>query len=65
MAIIEGVGGSLMPGFGPFRFAGVAVAQYNGIAEKGATYLDTTNGKIMVNTGTLAANTWTVAGAQV
>lgn len=33
-------------------------------APKGATLTDTTNGKLYINTGTAAAPTWTVVGAQ-
>lgn len=33
-------------------------------APKGATLLDTTNGKLYINTGTASAPTWTVVGTQ-
>jgi len=54
-----------MQGYGPFRSAGVPSTAFNGIALVGALCIDTTNAKLYVNTGTLAANTWTVAGTQV
>ena len=51
---------------GPFRKAGVpANGDFNASAEKGATLIDTTNGKHYTNTGTLAATVWTVTGTQV
>ncbi len=76
MAIIEGAvrrngvatsagvqsdGGS----YGPFTHAGAPTTQLNNVAEKGALVIDTTNGKLLINTGTLAANTWTAVGTQV
>lgn len=72
MAIIEGakprVGvqtGSSTGDVGPFESAGVPGAGYlNGIAKKGAICSDTTNGKLYINTGTLAATVWTVVGTQ-
>lgn len=45
-------------------FAGAPTTQFNGQAEKGQLLIDTTNAKLMINTGTKAANTWTVVGAQ-
>ncbi len=51
--------------YGPFTHAGAPTTQLNNVAEKGALVIDTTNGKLLINTGTLAANTWTVVGAQV
>lgn len=51
--------------YGPFTHAGTPTTQLNTIAEKGALVIDTTNGKLLINTGTLATNTWTVVGAQV
>lgn len=65
MAIIEGGGGSLMVGLGPFRVAGVPGAALNGIADTGAIAIDTTNKFLYINTGTLAAGTWTKVGTQV
>ena len=65
MPIIEGAGGQLMQSYGPFRSAGVPTTAFNGIALVGALCIDVTNAKLYVNTGTLAANTWTVAGTQV
>lgn len=49
---------------GPFESAGVPTTAFNGIAKKGALCTDTTNAKLYINTGTLAANTWTVVGTQ-
>lgn len=65
MPVIEGTGGVLIPGYGPYRFAGTPTTQLNGVAEKGATCIDTTNALLYMNTGTLAANTWTKVGLQV
>ena len=64
MPIIEGAGGSLSQGYGPFRSAGVPTTAFNGFALPGAQCIDTTNAKLYINTGTLASNTWTVAGLQ-
>jgi len=51
---------------GPFRKAGAPVGgDFNASAEKGATLIDSTNGKHYTNTGTLAATVWTVTGTQV
>lgn len=50
----------------PFVKAGaLANNDFNGLAPKGARAVDTTNGKLYINTGTLAATVWTVVGAQV
>jgi len=58
----EVAGGDL----GPFRKAGAPVnGDFNASAEKGASLVDTTNGKHYTNTGTLAATVWTVTGTQV
>ncbi len=73
MAIVEGAklrlgvqSGSAAGDIGPFESAGIPASGYlNGIAKKGALVIDTTNGKLYVNTGTLAATVYTVAGAQV
>jgi hypothetical protein len=71
MPIIEGsrsrgaAGHNTDGAIGPFVSAGVPAAGYlNGTASKGALCTDTTNGKLYVNTGTLAATVWTVAGTQ-
>lgn len=50
--------------YGPFTHAGSPTTQLNNVAEKGALCIDTTNGKLLINTGTLASNTWTVVGTQ-
>lgn len=65
MPIIEGTGGALIVGYGPYRFAGTPTTQLNNIAEKGALCIDVTNAFLYINTGTLAANTWTKVGLQV
>lgn len=72
MAIIEGA--AMRPGVasdsavgsvGPFTSPGVPAGGYlNGTAQKGALCTDTTNGKLYINTGTLAATVWTVVGTQ-
>jgi hypothetical protein len=72
MPIIEGakprIGaqtGSTTGDLGPFESPGVPASGYlNAIAKKGAIVSDTTNGKLYVNTGTLAATVWTVVGTQ-
>jgi hypothetical protein len=49
----------------PFIKAGaLANGDFNNSAPKGARAVDTTNGKLYINTGTLAATVWTVVGAQ-
>ncbi len=62
--LAAGVGTIDHGGFGPFVTAGVPATSMNGIAEKGALCADTTNGKLYINTGTKASNTWTVVGTQ-
>lgn len=71
--IIEGalprVGGSVGDAAGEsglrFEKAGaLANGDFNGSAKKGALATDTANGKVYVNTGTLAATVWTVVGLQ-
>ncbi len=54
-------------GYGPFVNAGIPVngTTYAGIAEKGSLVIDSTNGKLYINTGTKAASVWVVAGTQV
>jgi len=69
MPVIEvtnvNLGDADQPGSVTYRAAGVPVAQFNNLAAKGALAVDTTNGKLYINTGTKAANVWTVVGAQV
>lgn len=49
-----------------FKKAGVpAGGDFAGEADKGDLLSDTTNGKLYINTGTLAAPVWTVVGTQV
>jgi predicted phosphodiesterase len=43
--------------------AGVPTASVSGYS-KGALAIDTTNGKLYINTGTSTSATWTVVGAQ-
>lgn len=49
----------------PFVSAGAPTTAFNGTAPKGALCIDKTNGILYINTGTLAANTWTKVGTQV
>lgn len=59
MAVIEGARSR------PLQKAGaLAGNDFNGVAAKGDLAIDTTNGKLYINTGTLSATVWTVAGAQ-
>lgn len=58
MAIIEGALGMY------FNAGAPSGSTYAGIAPKGATLTDTTNGKLYINTGTQASPTWTVVGTQ-
>lgn len=50
-------------GYGIYRTAGVP-SGLNDTAEAGALCIDTTNKKLYINTGTKAANAWTVVGTQ-
>ena len=61
---VAGDTGSEHVGYGPYLFAGTPTTQFNNIAEKGALCIDTTNGKLLINTNTKASNTWTVVGTQ-
>lgn len=61
---VTGDTGAEAVGFGPYFSAGVPTTQFNTIAEKGALCIDTTNGKLYINTGTKATATWTVVGTQ-
>jgi len=69
MPVIEvtnvNLGDADQPGNVTYRAAGAPTTQFNNLAAKGALAVDTTNGKLYINTGTKAANTWTVVGAQV
>ncbi|MBM3458882.1 MAG: hypothetical protein FJX77_10175 [Armatimonadetes bacterium] len=67
MAVLEQTSLTLASGLGqPLRNAGAPVngTTYANVAEVGALLLDTTNGKLYVNTGTKASPTWTVVGTQ-
>lgn len=48
----------------PFNSNGVPSGNFKGEADKGALAVDTSTGVVYVNTGTLAAPTWTVVGSQ-
>jgi hypothetical protein len=66
MAIIQG--GNIIPGAQKRTLikAGAPVGgDFNGQADKGDLCTDSTNGKLYINTGTLAATVWTVVGTQV
>ena len=53
-------------GYGPYLNNGVPAAGFlNNVAQKGALVINTATGVLYINTGTLAATTWTVVGAQV
>jgi hypothetical protein len=57
--------GATQVGYGPYTNAGVPASGFlNAVAQKGALVIDTTNGKLYINTGTLAATVWTVVGTQ-
>lgn len=48
------------PGYGPYLSAGIPASGFlNNVAQKGALVIDTTNGTLYQNTGTLAATVWT------
>lgn len=62
----DGSRGATEIGYGPYLSAGIPAGGFlNGVAQKGALVIDTTNGKLYINTGTLAGTVWTVVGAQV
>lgn len=53
-------------GYGPYLSPGAPAAGFlNGVAQKGALVINTATGVLYANTGTLAATTYTVVGAQV
>jgi hypothetical protein len=55
--VIEGVASRE---YGPYTSAGVPASGYlNDVAQKGALVIDTTNGTLYQNTGTLSATVWT------
>jgi hypothetical protein len=68
MAVIEAPLGTQNNGNGlncPLQNAGVpGGTTFQNVAAKGALLVDTTNGKLYINTGTQAAPTWTVVGTQ-
>lgn len=46
-------------GVGPYTSAGVPASGYlNNVAQKGAMVIDTTNGNLYLNGGTLSATVW-------
>jgi hypothetical protein len=55
-----------LTGYGPALNAGAPVSgtTFAGTLQKGGLVIDTTNGKLYINTGTLATPTWTVVGSQ-
>ncbi len=56
----SGVSGATEVGYGPYTNAGIPGAGFlNAVAQKGALVIDTTNGTLYQNTGTLAATVWT------
>lgn len=47
-------------GYGPYTNAGIPASGFlNNVANKGALVIDTTNGTLYQNTGTLTATVWT------
>ena len=47
-------------GYGPYPSAGVPASGFlNNVCQKGGLVIDTTNGTLYQNTGTLAATVWT------
>jgi hypothetical protein len=73
MALIEGsrprAGGGIydadVVGYGPYASAGVPASGFlNNVCQKGGLVIDTTNAKLYINTGTLAATVYTVVGTQ-
>lgn len=47
-------------GYGPYLSPGLPASGFlNNVAQKGALVIDTTNGALYQNTGTLAASVWT------
>jgi hypothetical protein len=51
--------GAAQIGYGPYTSAGIPASGFlNGVAQKGALVIDTTNGTLYQNTGTLAATVW-------
>ncbi len=65
MGIIQD-GGTMIPGYGPYRYDGAPVdgATFAGTAKKGALLIDTANGVLYINTGTQDSPVWTVVGSQ-
>lgn len=61
-----GAAGQDAGGYGPIVNAGAPVSGTTGAGtlEKGALIIDTTNGKLYINTNTKASPTWTVVGTQ-
>ena len=65
MAVIERTNALTGTSKRPFIKAGVpGGTDFDGEAEKGDLCIDSTNGKLYINTGTKASPTWTVVGAQ-
>lgn len=65
MAIVD-PSNNTVPSYGIFRKAGIPVdnTTFAGVALTGALLIDTTNGKLYINTGSQAAPTWALVGDQ-
>lgn len=62
----DGSQAATIVGYGPYLSAGVPAGGFlNNVAQKGALVIDTVNGKLYINTGTLAATVWSVVGQQL
>lgn len=65
MAVITPV--NVLPGsYAHYYNAGAPTngTTFAGVAPKGSLLIDTTNGKLYINTNTQASPTWTVVGSQ-
>lgn len=57
---VDGSRSATEVGYGPYTNAGIPASGFlNNVAQKGALVIDTTNGTLYQNTGTLAATVWT------
>ena len=59
MAVIEGARPRAL-----VKAGALSSGDFNGVANKGDLACDSVNGKVYINTGTLASTTWTVVGTQ-
>lgn len=67
MAVIEGIGGSIIPGYGVLRNAGAPTNDVTGVgvAVVGSQLIDTTNGIAYIATvATATTVTWVKIGTQ-